>query len=408
MCSGGVKQNNQGHAKKARPNRSNSQTKPPAVKESDCYAMGSYDNDPVVEPASTPSWMRSASTELPITQSPSSPTYPASPATPSIASRTNVVAPVPFHLPTYGTSTSTPMLAPFAQNMNNGSMSIPSMVAPPMVNNGAFGVNSMTPATGFPHHTSYMAPPASAPPSLAPTSTPQHTQDAIARILALQQTTASMTPSMDFSSPHQQPTFDNQNSVNFSRNLQEVQRNCGPLPQTNMAPPMFPTPIGNPFAAMSPAATTPIQQQKPIQSITASSPFAAAAPQQQQQQQHTNGTAVSLEHLMSMQQQLNQTRQSMDQFKPQPSSRASPVASDSLWQLQQQFSTGTGKPVQLSVSSDGTLKVANGHSSSNADFLFEPAPPANNRPIKTSGKHIPSPRSAPIHAHHNYGVPAQP
>jgi hypothetical protein len=181
---------------------------------------------------------------------------------------------------------------------------------------------------------------------------------------------------------------------------------------------MFPTHVGNPFAAMTPATSTPtnvvgmsmpMQQQKPIQSITASSPFAASSQQQQQQQQqHTNGTAVSLEHLMSMQQQMNQTRQSMDQFKPQSSSRTTPVASDSLWQLQQQFSTGPGKPVQLSVSSDGTLKVANGHSSHNADFLFEPAPPANNRPVKTSGKHIPSPRSAPIHAHHNYGVPAQP
>jgi hypothetical protein len=92
------------------------------------------------------------------------------------------------------------------------------------------------------------------------------------------------------------------------------------------------------------------------------------------------------------------------QHAHQPHGYHSGHSSDSLYQLQQQMATGTGKPVQLSVSNEGLIKVTGPAA---ADILFEPPSPSRSH-LKTSGKNVPNPRAAPIHAHHNYGVPAQP
>jgi len=390
--------------------------------------MGSYDNEPTAGPVSTPSWMRRTPAEGAIDQSPASPLAPSvapSPSSNVATSRSEMLAPIPFHLTPFGTVPNNTGMAPFAPNIVPAPLSlaplVPGVGVPPhhhpQAGPGAFGVNLMAP--GF-SQAGYM-PPASAPPSLAPTATQAQHQDAIARILALQHANSSIsqttTPVSAYSSAPRHG-----NPADFSRNLPELTSGgiSAPFsppqqPSAQMVPnPVFPPPsVGNPFAAVSStsnamlvpnntAGANPVAQM----SIAPSNPF---PPPGGPTLPSANGVNhdFSLDHLLPMQQAVQSTRQSMELFRPaqQPSSR-SPAPTDApLWQLQQQFIAGPGKPVQLIVSSDGSLKVANPPNNS-ADFLFEPSPAANR--LKTSGKNLPPPRTSPIYAHHNYGVPAQP
>jgi len=339
----GLKQVAQGHAKKARPNRSNSQSKPPVVKATDGYAMGSYDNEISSEPTSTPSWMRDGVSDAASAKIPSSPSFPASPSPALPPSSNHLVAPVPFHLPNYVSTGPTAPLPNFVQNYNVTPLAMPPVLPPPglvPLHPHANSVTTTPLGSTFPN--GFMAPPASAPPS----SHPLQTQDAIARILALQQANASMSTSsspLSFAAP---PDSSNQNSVNFSRNFAEVEQSrSSPTPSLPHS-----AAVVNPFnsAPIGPSSV----QTSPPKAVTASSPFAPA---------HA-GSFSSESH------------------------RAQ-------YQLDKLFCTS--KPA--------TATLASGHA---ADFLFDTQP--SRVPLMSSGKHASSPRGGNIHAHHNFGVPAQP
>ena len=418
----GVRTNNSGHAKKARSTRSNSTNKTPTPTASDGYAMGSYDNEPVQETIATPSWMRSTPAEGAVPQSPSSPVAggPAysSPLVPTApASRTNMVAPVPFHLHPFAPSGAPtgpmPPMNGYPSMTSPGPMGLSGMPAPIPVgmppNAGAFGVNPIGPA----YSQGFGPTSASAPPQVA-------SQDTIARILALQHANSSMSQS---------------NTPQFAAAAaSSAQTPVFPSASSN---PHLATPVGNPFAA--PTGSMPMAH--PIQSAPPGAIQPSLFPTGVQTSPPKPGAAtpIFLDHLLPPQQPAMQHPQQqqqmdlklwMDQFKvatqapaprangvPMPTSSTAqmhhhqphhfgnPQPTDSLYQLQQQMtSSGQGKPVQLTLSNEGHIKVTG---PSAADMLFEPPSPSRSH-LKTSGKNIPNPRTAQIHAHHNYGVPAQP
>lgn len=340
----GLKQVAQGHAKKARPSRSNSQSKPPVVKATDGYAMGSYDNEISSEPTSTPSWMRDSASDSANAKIPSSPSFPASPSPTLPPSSNNLLAPVPFHLPNYVSSGPGAPLPNFVQNYNVTPLAMPPVLPPPglvPLHPQANSVTTTPLGSTFPN--GFMVPPASAPPS----SHPMQTQDAIARILALQQANASMSTSsspLSFAAP---PESSNQNSVNFSRNFAEVEQSrSSPTPSLPHS-----ATVVNPFNT-APIAPSSVQTSPP-KAVTASSPFAVQSPSAPQRGQ----SRLDEVFLMS----------------------------------------AAAKPGPM---------VTTTHRGQGADFLFDTQP--SRVPLMSSGKHASSPRGGNIHAHHNFGVPAQP
>lgn len=458
-----MKQQAQGHAKKPRPHRSKSQSKPPAVADDDSYAMGSYDNEPIVDAVSTPSWRRSppnGSSDAPSPVSPMSQLNPATGAPHSapgashhhVPHHNNVLAPIPFHLNPYGAPMAPP--PPLAAMHGAPPLLPPSLlgssgaIPPPPASNGTYPHpmipfsssntpnNAATGISGVGGPGGMVAPPASAPPlarsnsqhmhqipqngvsnpTPVPHSTDEH-QATIARILALQKANNASAPTAHHAngSISAVSTIGASGVPSTTPVVPSPHVPNGFMPISSHTPPVSHN-VSNPFFSGPPApsASVPVmssthgQLHDTSQHAYPSEPFTESSASRTPASSHGNTTSVSLDHLLGMQQQVQQTQQSIEQLKlsSQPHSINNPhmPSSISLWQLQQQLHMGPGKPVQLTVSGDGALKVS--HPRNAVDQLFEA--PTTRQPLKTSSKGIPAPRTTPIHAHHNYGLPAQP
>lgn len=371
--------------KKARPRRSSShnQGKAPLASDADGYAMGSYDNEPIDETSDAPSWIELRGIPDPrnrggisLTSSPQSPNVPQ-----------DMVAPIPFHLHSLSGVPSSMPGSPFAPSLHGSTGVLPGMPhMTPTLPHGPIMPHSEN-GYGMNHHPSMnpygqMPPAASAPPSLAPVQ--QHS-DAIARILALQQANAmpsnsneslngsglsSSTGSMNGTAHHMNGNAHNTNfghhhpmgglhqpfpSFDMPRTMSPSM--SAPPTSHNMSTPPIPFPqYGVSAFPSAPSSVAPFQPQFP---------FHMPPPQQtlqQQPQPQARSNLVSLDHLMLLQQPKQQT----------PPIQSPPAV------------------FQASPTYQDASAAANRHST-----------------LKSSNKGIPSPRNN-IHAHHNFGVPAQP
>lgn len=332
--------------KKARPRRSSSHNhgKAPLSAEDDGYAMGSYDNEPIEEGSATPSWVMNTATE---SKSPSSPltSAPQSPNAPQ-----EMIAPIPFHLHTLSGVPSAMPPSTFAPlHSSNGHSSHMTPTMPPL---GHF-----PPTMAYPQGPAMPAfgqlPPASAPPSLAPGQ--QHS-DAIARILALQQANSLPLNASNSSSSSGGHMLNSSNGYaqppNFVPIGFDMPRTMSPGTGTNVSTPPMPffspsgpnMPLHNPFMHVPPPHVS-------SPSLSAPPAFGAAP------------------------------------IFPPPTSMGVPNKNGYIMQ--------TPPPVFTVPSQSPTIPV------------YHDASAAAQRHLKTSNKTVPSPRNN-IHAHHNFGVPAQP
>lgn len=400
-----------------KPRRSSTETS--KAIDTECWALGSYEQTPDANQVPTPSWNQAGHGS-----EHSSPASPSKlPGDPPLApyegspfhhipdgstSRIASLAPVPFAvngihpfavpalapphsappianpyfmgmppsgLPPTGLppTSSTPIIAPISQPSMfpsaPGLMGPPPsrppagpVVLPPLQPN-AINNSSLTaqPRPMHPINPNFMHPfPGAAPNTTAPQSTAQQQQEAINRILALQRSSSEMQPQSTSAPPSSANPF----HVNYQGSMNVQQRQNVPVQHDG-------------FPSQAPRSLA------------------------------TQLNDVSLEpNFIQQQTQFEQTKFLLDQFNAQqqqpqvaPVGQAHEVSAATIWQLQQQLGQPAKAPLKTS---DGPLKT----SQVPIDVLFE----QNRRELKTSGgKSYPNQRngsSTLIHAHHNYGVPA--
>lgn len=370
--------------KKARPRRSSSHNhgKAPLASEHDGYAMGSYDNDVIDDSTSTPSWVANSASES------QSPVSPANGASATSNAPHDMVAPIPFHLHTLSGVPSAMPGAPFSTlNNSTGSMAPPGMSLAPY---GASSSPFSTPSYGqMP-----LAPPAaSAPPNLAPAQ--NNHQDAIARILALQQA------NMTFDDRSQATNYAGHVPFRPHGTVSPMGAAASVPPAAVSTPPFFP-PASVPI---NPFATTPTSHVAPVlgnatPSVSAPPSFgsphifpnysASALPLNPSLASAPLTNHVAPNHVASTNTAPTLTNGGNRSLN---SSNGVPLSLDHL----------LGKHVMITP-----LEQQRTTPPSPAPYHDASAAAARHSQLKSSNKSIPNTRTNNIHAHHNFGVPAQP